>query len=406
LYFYQIIFDFLLEFVYSFFMLFKPATIGPLEAEVIRRVEEARHRLRHNLARPRRWTGLLRRNTFARGIQGSNSIEGYNVTAEDAIAAAEGEEPLDANREAWLAVTGYRTAMTFVLELAKDKNFVYSEGFLRSLHFMMLQHDLSKHPGNWRPGTIYVRQEPSGEVVYEGPEVEMVPGLIEELIEFLNCHDDDCPHALIKGAMAHLNLVLIHPFSDGNGRMARCLQTLVLAREGILESEFSSIEEYLGRNTQVYYDVLAKTAEGLWHPRNSTKAWIQFNLTAHFRQAYTLLGRSALMEFLWAEMEEIVKQLGLPERTLYAVCDAAMGLRVRNSIYRNVAELNDITASRDLKNAVDAGLLIPSGERRGRLYIGAPPIKAIFDRLKREYIRPIPDPFTTRPEQMELPTVQ
>jgi hypothetical protein len=156
----------------------------------------------------------------------------------------------------------------------------------------------------------------------------------------------------------------------------------------------------------VYYDVLAKTAEGLWHPRNSTKAWIQFNLTAHFRQAYTLLGRSALMEFLWAEMEEIVKQLGLPERTLYAVCDAAMGLRVRNSIYRNVAELNDITASRDLKNAVDAGLLIPSGERRGRLYIGAPPIKAIFDRLKREYIRPIPDPFTTRPEQMELPTVQ
>jgi len=271
---------------------------------------------------------------------------------------------------------------------------------------MMLQHDLSKHPGNWRPGTIYVRQEPSGEVVYEGPEVEMVPGLIEELIEFLNCHDDDCPHALIKGAMAHLNLVLIHPFSDGNGRMARCLQTLVLAREGILESEFSSIEEYLGRNTQAYYDVLGKTAEGLWHPRNSTRAWIQFNLTAHFRQAYTLINRTKVYESLWAEMEGIVEQHGLPERTLYAVCDAAMGLRVRNSTYRNLAELNDIAASRDLKNAVDAGLLIPNGERRGRLYVGAPHIRAIFDRLKNEHVRPIPDPFTARPEQMELPTVQ
>jgi len=41
--------------------------------------------------------------------------------------------------------------------------------------------------------------------------------------------------------MAHLNLVMIHPFSDGNGRMARCLQTLVLGREGILEPEFSSL---------------------------------------------------------------------------------------------------------------------------------------------------------------------
>ena len=62
-------------------MLFKPPEIGPLEAEVIKRVETARQKLRHNLAKPRRWTGNLRRNTFARAIQGSNSIEGYNVAA-------------------------------------------------------------------------------------------------------------------------------------------------------------------------------------------------------------------------------------------------------------------------------------------------------------------------------------
>ncbi len=43
-----------------------------------------------------------------------------------------------------------------------------------------------------------------------------------------------------------LNLVLIHPFRDGNGRMARCLQTLVLAREGMVSPIFASIEEYLG----------------------------------------------------------------------------------------------------------------------------------------------------------------
>jgi Fic family protein len=373
-------------------MLFKAEKLTQVEKDVIGRIEEARKTLKYNLATPRRWKGLLRRNTLARAVRGSNSIEGYNVTAEDAIAAVEGEEPLDANRESWLAVTGYRTAMTFVLQLTKDPNFVYNEGFIRSLHFMMMQHDLSKHPGNWRPGTIYVRDEAKNEIVYEGPDVETVSGLMDELIEYLN-EGDDCPHAFVEGAMAHLNLVMIHPFSDGNGRMARCLQTLVLGRDGILEPEFSSIEEYLGRNTQDYYNVLAQTGEGSWHPKNNTKAWIQFNLTAHFRQATTLVMRTKVMDRLWQELELLISRHGLPERLIYAIADGAVGYRVRNASYRNLAELNDITASRDLKAAVDSGLLIPSGERRGRVYVGSPQIKALFDKLKAEHIKSVPDPF-------------
>jgi Fic family protein len=380
-------------------MLFKSGKLTEAGKEVIAKIEDARRALKYNLATPRRWKGLLRRNTLARAVRGSNSIEGYNVTAEDAIAAVEGEEPLDADRESWSAVTGYRTAMTFVLQLTKDPNFAYSEGFIRSLHFMMVQHDLSKNPGNWRPGTIYVRDEARNEVIYEGPEVEMLPGLIDELVEYLN-DKDDCPHALVKGAMAHLNLVMIHPFSDGNGRMARCLQTLVLGREGTLEPEFSSIEEYLGRNTQEYYSVLAQTGEGSWHPRNSTRAWIQFNLTAHFRQATTLLMRTKVMDLLWQELELALSRHGLPERLIYAVADGAIGYRVRNSSYRNLAELNDVMASRDLKAAVEAGLLIPDGERRGRVYTGSLELRALVDKLRREHIRSVPDPFVPAGEPL------
>ncbi len=381
-------------------MLFEAEKLTQSEKDVIARIEEARRALKYNLATPRRWKGLLRRNTLARAVRGSNSIEGYNVTAEDAIAAVEGEEPLTADRDSWLAVTGYRTAMTFVLQLTKDPKFVYSEGFIRGLHFMMVEHDLKKNPGNWRPGTVYVRDEARGEVVYEGPDVEMVPGLTEELIEYLN-DSEDCPHALVKGAMAHLNLVMIHPFSDGNGRMARCLQTLVLGREGILESEFSSIEEYLGRNTQDYYNVLAQTGGGSWHPKNSTRAWIQFNLTAHFRQATTLLMRTRVMDLLWQELELMISRRGLPERLIYAIADGAIGYRVRNSSYRNLAELNDVMASRDLRAAVDAGLLIPTGERRGRIYVGSVELRALVDKLRQEHIKSVPDPFV--PTTLQLP---
>ncbi len=83
---------------------------------------------------------------------GSNSIEGYNVTQEDAIAAADGEEPLDAQSETWAAITGYRNALTYVLQLSDDPHFRYGEGFIRSLHYMMLSYDLPRHPGSWRPG--------------------------------------------------------------------------------------------------------------------------------------------------------------------------------------------------------------------------------------------------------------
>src|SRR3990172_4743171 len=97
--------------------------------------------------------------------------------------------------------------------------------------------------------------------------------------------------AIVRAAIAHLNLVLIHPFRDGNGRMARCLQTLVLAREQILEPIFCSIEEYLGRNTLAYYDILAEVGGGSWQPERDALPWVRFSLTAHLRQARTMLRR-------------------------------------------------------------------------------------------------------------------
>jgi len=203
--------------------------------------------------------------------------------------------------------------------------------------------------------------------------------------------------------MAHLNLVMIHSFSDGNGRMARCLQTLVIGRGGILEPEFCSIEEYLGRNTQDYYHVLAETGEGSWHPKNSTRAWIRFNLTAHFRQATTLLMRTKVMDMLWQELELEISRHGLPVRLIFAVADGAIGYQVRNSSYRNLAELNDVTASRDLKAAVDAGLLVPTGERRGRTYVGSPHLRALVDKMRQEHIKSVPDPFVVTNPKLPFP---
>ena len=75
---------------------------------------------------------------FARAVQGSNSIEGYNASLDDVVAAVEGEPTLDARRETQLALAGYRDAMTYVLQIAGDEALEVDEGLMKSLHFMML----------------------------------------------------------------------------------------------------------------------------------------------------------------------------------------------------------------------------------------------------------------------------
>ncbi|HSG38031.1 MAG TPA: Fic family protein, partial [Thermoanaerobaculia bacterium] len=359
--------------------------------EVLARIENLRSTLQYAVsAAPKRWYGLLRRVTFARAVRGSNSIEGYNVTVDDAIAAAEGEEPLEAGREAWEAIRGYQTAMTYVLQLASDPHFRYSTDLLRSLHFMMTQYELSKNPGRWRPGSIFVQDDERREIVYEGPDSSQVPDLMSELVDSLNRTPADVP-AIVKAGMGHLNLVMIHPFSDGNGRMARCLQTLILARTGILAPQFSSIEEYLGRNTRAYYDVLAEVGGGRWSPERDARTWIRFCLTAHYRQASTLLVRTKELQRLWDTLEIEISRRGLHERTLLALADAASGLRVRNATYRPMAEISDHLASRDLKTLVEQGLLVPQGEKRGRYYVASESLLQL--RSKASEPRRIEDPF-------------
>jgi len=362
-------------------MLFTTPDLTAAEKEVLAKIDQVRNTLKYALSSPARWYGVLRKSTFARAIRGSNSIEGYNVTAEDALAAVEGVEPSDAQIATWHAIIGYRNAMTYVLQLAHDPHFRYDESLLRSLHYMMLQFDLSKNPGRWRPGPISIIDEQKREKVYDGPDAEVVPTLMRELTESLNAQDGGLP-IMVRAAMSHLNLTMIHPFSDGNGRMARCLQTLVLAREGILEPVFCSIEEYLGDNTPEYYQVLASVGQGSWHPEHDARPWIRFCLIAHFRQANNLLARSKEIKRIWDELEFELKNRSLPDRYILALSDAAFGLRIKNATYRSAAEISENVASRDLKELVDIGFLVPAGEKRGRYYEASAWIRAIRDRSR------------------------
>jgi Fic family protein len=365
----------------------------PLSTEDVT-VLDAIHRMRRDLdvvlRKPRRWQGVLRRNMLARAIRGSNSIEGYTVAADDAAAALEDEEALDADDATFAEIRGYRQALGYVLSNAADSNFIFDTTAMRAMHYMMLQHDLTKSPGSYRTGTIYVRDDKADLNVYEGPDADLVAELMEELAVSLRAGADLDP--LVRGAMAHLNLVMIHPFRDGNGRMARALQTLVIARAAIADPAFCSIEEWLGDNTEDYYRALASTGNGSWQPRTDAHLWLSFNLRAHHMQAQTVARRLSEAADTWQSLDELVTAHRLPDRVTDVLFNAMLGYRIRRSGYIKSTQLDERTASRDLNMLAKAGLLQAQGETRGRHYLaGDPLLKLRLDIRKRR--NPITDPY-------------
>ena len=367
-------------------MLFEAPPLDASELAVVEQVEDLRSAMQRQLYEPRRWFGSLRRLSLALAVQGSNSIEGYYAALDDVAAAGDREAALDADHETRLVLVGYQQAMTYVLQLSREEHVDYSEHLIKSLHFMMMSFDLENRPGLWRSGSIFVRNEGTGEVVYAGPDVDLVPQLMAEFVDRLNA-STDAP-AMVRAGMAHLNLVMIHPFRDGNGRMARCLQTLILAREGVLAPEFCSIEEYLGANTPAYYEVLGRVGGGAWHPERDARPWVRFVLLAHLNQARLLQLRIRESETLWVELAKLAEAKGLPERTIPLLWDSAHRLRVRNAVYRKLLasssgeEISEAAAGRDLRLCVERGLLVAHGEKRGRVYTATPELGAVWDAIK------------------------
>jgi len=371
-------------------------TAPPLTIEdeaVLGEIHQMRKEMRHSIRRPKRWVGGLRRAAQAKALKSSNSIEGIEVTEDDAAAVVDGEEPVTADQKTALDVQGYQRAMDYVLTAADDRHATYDAAELRAMHFMLIQHEPAKLPGRFRPGSVSVYDEENERVVYEGPDAEEVPALVEALIAALR--RDNSTDPIVRSAMAHLNLVMIHPFKDGNGRMARALATLVLTRSDIGEPVFSSIEEWLGAskaNTLDYYAVLAHTGHGHWAPRPDPHMWLTFNLRAHHMQAQTVARRFAEASHNWAQLEQLAKRNGLPERVMDALFDAVLGYRVRRSGYAKRTEVEGHTATRDLSLMADVGLLTANGTGRGRFYTAGAPLLALRTATKGDR-KPLRDPY-------------
>jgi Fic family protein len=336
-------------------------------------LDAVRRRLGHEVSRATPWSGQLRRQARAATARSSTAIEGYHVTAEVASAVVEGRAA--ATDRDQRAVAGYALAMQHVAVLADDPSFGWCDRLLLDLHFEACASEPEGRPGLLRTGPVLVTG-PGGGIAYRAPDADRVPNLMTTLVEWLSTGDLEAP-VVVRAAMAHLHLVSIHPFRDGNGRLSRILQSLVLARDGVLSPELGSIEVVLARDTMRYYGALREVQGGSYQPDRCADPWIAFCIDAHLTQARERLATLERAAHRWATLEQFVEGRGWPDRLTIAL-EQSLFDGVDRASFCAEAAVSPATASADLRRLLDAGLVTRQGRGRDTRYLAAPALRAMI----------------------------
>jgi Fic family protein len=343
----------------------------PKSPALLRRLDEL-DELRRYLAQhlgdsAQPWTGALRRLAVAEATVGSTSIEGYGASLEDTVEILAGRHPSGASDETQRIIAAYAQAMDRVAVLAEDPRFQWSPQTMLDLHFLVCHPQPQAGPGRLRDGPVIVTRG-LGRDPYRPPSPSDVPSLVTEVADWLGS-GDLARHPVIRAAMAHLNLVSIHPFRDGNGRVARIVQSLVLAKERLLRPELVSIEPYLGRHTREYYAVLEEVQGPAFDPHRDASAWVEFCIEAHVFEARE---RRSWVEIAFARhdfCEQLAREQRFPERFVMALDQALLGLPITNVDYRREADIAGPTATQDLQRLRRDGWLDQEGGGRSVRYV-------------------------------------
>lgn len=164
-------------------------------------------------------------------------------------------------------VLNYRKVVEYIGSLGSENNKalegkeaepkVINEDLIKKLHTLTLRKILpAEKCGEYRKTQVVIKNSQTGKVSFKPPMSIAVPIQIKELIAFINSEESKDIHPVLKSGIVHYELVRIHPFLDGNGRVARALSTLILFLEGYDIRKFFSLEEYFDSDSQSYYDAL------------------------------------------------------------------------------------------------------------------------------------------------------
>ena len=294
---------------------------------------------------------LLRKENRIRSIQSSLAIENNSLTLEQVTDVIEGRRVLGPPKDIHEVQNAYEAYdRVFSMEPYRVEDFLKAHE--------LLTHDLVKHPGQFRLREIGV-YDGSGRVVHIGARPQFVPGLVEELFSWAKNSD---LLDLVKSCLVHFELEMIHPFEDGNGRMGRLWQSLILSRWNPL-FEWLPIESVIHAHQQGYYDALA-----ISNKENDATIFVEFMLEVILET----LEEVKVVDRIEEENTEYVTLPSLKprEREVFEQVKAYLEQygNIGNQQAQELTGLSAATVRSYLSLFVKVGLLTSSGSTKGKLY--------------------------------------
>lgn len=283
-----------------------------------------------HLRKPR--TALRKRNKV-RTIRASLAIEGNTLSEEQVTAIIENKRVVGPAKD----ILEVKNAIEVYDRLGEFNAF--SEDSYLEAHRILMK-GLVEHPGRYRAKGVGIVQ--GDKVAHLAPPGWNVPNLMAQLFHYLANSEDNL---LIKSCVFHYEMEFIHPFYDGNGRMGRLWQTVILMRLNPV-FEYLSVEQAIKDSQEEYYRVLSE----------SDKAGLSTRFVEY------------ALEKIKLSLEELVEarpdNMNDEERMTYFLDQFKAEDFSRKDYMKIFPKISGATASRDLQKALEHGRLIKMGEKR------------------------------------------
>ena len=233
--------------------------------------------------------------------------------------------------------------------------------------------------GAWRDdstGPMEVVSGPIGKehVHFQAPAASRLDGEMNAFLDWFNARPDIDP--VLKAGLAHLWFVTIHPFDDGNGRIARAIADMALARSENSPQRFYSMSAQIRQERGAYYDILQKTQKGTL----DITPWMDWFLGCLGRAidgAQTTLGAVLAKARFWEAIAGVANGIAINERQRLVLNRLLNGFegKLTTSKYAKLAKCSHDTALRDILPLVERGILVrnPEGGRSTSYALAANP---------------------------------
>ena len=308
-------------------------TLTPI---ILSHTSELSHRLGQISAQSLATTDLkLRRTSLAKSLHATSAIEGNSLSLEQVSAILDGKMSGAVHQR---EVTEVRNAAVAYKRADKFRPYNLND-FL--LAHKLLMRGLVQDAGSFRSGQVGIFQD--GRVRHVAPPAKRVPKLVQGLFERLK--NDKFLPLIVKSAIVHYEIEFIHPFSDGNGRMGRLWQHVLLLEVSSI-FQYCPFESVIFERQNEYYRALRKSDS-----KGDAAPFVEFALGA-LLDAVKDVSAQFKSRRLTAEMRLGKSKLEFQKKGFS-----------RKDYLKLFPEISTATASRDLVKGVELGLLLIDGEK-------------------------------------------